>query len=122
MHNAPKLIVSERPVIPGNSTFHVATLGARHYSSTAPRRALQNATARNILTRKARIAYALSLPACHATVRQNLGPIRRSRTTGQAAIEEGFVPTLIEREAEYVADIRTRLKTMRGPLFEEAAE
>jgi hypothetical protein len=51
-----------------------------------------------------------------------LDPFAGSGTTGQAAIEEGFVPTLIEREAEYVADIKERLRRMHGPLFEDAAE
>jgi site-specific DNA-methyltransferase (adenine-specific) len=50
-----------------------------------------------------------------------LDPFAGSGTTGKAALEEGFVPTLIEREAEYVADIKKRLKEMHGPLFEDAA-
>jgi site-specific DNA-methyltransferase (adenine-specific) len=32
-------------------------------------------------------------------------------TIGQAALEEGFRATLIEREAEYQADIRRRIDT-----------
>lgn len=51
-----------------------------------------------------------------------LDPFAGSGTTGQAAIEEGFAPTLIEREAEYVADIKNRLKKIHGPLFEEAKQ
>jgi site-specific DNA-methyltransferase (adenine-specific) len=38
-----------------------------------------------------------------------LDPFAGSGTTGQAALEEGFAPTLIEAEAEYVADIERRL-------------
>lgn len=38
-----------------------------------------------------------------------LDPFAGSGTTGQAALEEGFTPTLIEAEAEYVADIKRRL-------------
>jgi site-specific DNA-methyltransferase (adenine-specific) len=51
-----------------------------------------------------------------------LDPFVGSGTTGQAALQEGFMPTLIEREAEYVADIEKRLKNIHGPLFEDAAE
>lgn len=51
-----------------------------------------------------------------------LDPFAGSGTTGQAAIEEGFVPTLVEREAEYVAEIKNRLNNIHGPLFEDAAE
>lgn len=38
-----------------------------------------------------------------------LDPFAGSGTTGQAAVEEGFDVILIEREAEYVADIERRL-------------
>jgi site-specific DNA-methyltransferase (adenine-specific) len=38
-----------------------------------------------------------------------LDPFAGSGTTGQAAVEEGFDVVLIEREAEYCADIRHRL-------------
>lgn len=38
-----------------------------------------------------------------------LDPFAGTGTTGQAAIEEGFNVTLIEREDEYAADIRRRL-------------
>ncbi len=38
-----------------------------------------------------------------------LDPFAGSGTTGQAAVEEGFRAILVEREAEYVADIRRRL-------------
>lgn len=38
-----------------------------------------------------------------------LDPFAGSGTTGQAAAEEGFGCILIEREAEYIADIRNRL-------------
>lgn len=38
-----------------------------------------------------------------------LDPFAGSGTTGQAAVEEGFRAILIEREAEYIADIRRRL-------------
>lgn len=38
-----------------------------------------------------------------------LDPFAGSGTTGQAAAEEGFDAILIEREAEYVADIHARL-------------
>lgn len=38
-----------------------------------------------------------------------LDPFAGSGTTGQAAVEEGFRAVLIEREAEYIADIRRRL-------------
>jgi site-specific DNA-methyltransferase (adenine-specific) len=38
-----------------------------------------------------------------------LDPFAGSGTTGQAAIDEGFKAILIEREAEYCADIRARL-------------
>ena len=39
-----------------------------------------------------------------------LDPFAGSGTTGAAAILEGFSPILIEREAEYIADIRLRLQ------------
>ena len=38
-----------------------------------------------------------------------LDPFAGSGTTGQAARNEGFASILIEREAEYVEDIRCRL-------------
>jgi len=38
-----------------------------------------------------------------------LDPFAGSGTTGQAAIVEGFNPILIEREAEYIQDIKQRL-------------
>jgi site-specific DNA-methyltransferase (adenine-specific) len=38
-----------------------------------------------------------------------LDPFAGTGTTGQAAIEEGFGVVLIEREAEYQADIRRRM-------------
>lgn len=38
-----------------------------------------------------------------------LDPFAGSGTTGEAALQEGFLPTLIEAEPEYVADIRRRL-------------
>ena len=41
-----------------------------------------------------------------------LDPFAGSGTTGQAAIEEGFNVTLIEREAEYIADIERRLSPL----------
>ena len=46
-----------------------------------------------------------------------LDPFAGSGTTGQAAAEEGFDAVLIEREAEYLADIRRRLGVM--PSVEE---
>jgi site-specific DNA-methyltransferase (adenine-specific) len=39
-----------------------------------------------------------------------LDPFGGSGTTGQAAFEEGFDAILIEREAEYVADIERRME------------
>lgn len=51
-------------------------------------------------------------------------PIAGSGTTAEAALREGFAAVLIEREAEYVADINRRLARMRGddtPLFAGAA-
>ena len=38
-----------------------------------------------------------------------LDPFAGSGTTGQAAVNEGFNAILIEKEAEYCADIRQRL-------------
>jgi DNA modification methylase len=49
-----------------------------------------------------------------------LDPFAGSGTTGMAALAEGFDATLIEREAEYVADIRRRVAHVSGadtPLF-----
>lgn len=40
-----------------------------------------------------------------------LDPFAGSGTTGQAALEQGFSAILIEREGEYFADIRRRLKS-----------
>ena len=48
-----------------------------------------------------------------------LDPFAGSGTTGQAAREEGFRAVLIEREAEYVADIHRRLGT--APVAASAA-
>jgi site-specific DNA-methyltransferase (adenine-specific) len=50
-----------------------------------------------------------------------LDPFAGTGTTGIAAIAESFRATLIEREDEYVADIRTRLEYYagRGPLTEQ---
>lgn len=53
-----------------------------------------------------------------------LDPFAGSGTTGMAAAMEGMRAVLIEREAEYVADINRRLAHMRGadaPLFTEVA-
>lgn len=53
-----------------------------------------------------------------------LDPFAGSGTTGMACMAEGFDCTLIEREAEYVADIRRRIAHVRGedtPLFGKAA-
>jgi hypothetical protein len=50
-----------------------------------------------------------------------LDPFAGSGTTGMACLREGFDAVLIEREAEYVADINRRLKHVKGedaPLFE----
>lgn len=41
-----------------------------------------------------------------------LDPFAGSGTTGQAAVNEGFDATLIEREAEYLADIQNRLQLL----------
>ena len=49
-----------------------------------------------------------------------LDPFAGSGTTGMACLREGFRAVLIEREAEYVADIRRRLAHVSGadmPLF-----
>lgn len=49
-----------------------------------------------------------------------LDPFAGSGTTGMACMREGFKAVLIEREAEYVADIRRRLAHVQGldsPLF-----
>jgi len=49
-----------------------------------------------------------------------LDPFAGSGTTGMACMREGFRSILIEREAEYVADIRARIKHVHGhdaPLF-----
>ena len=43
-----------------------------------------------------------------------LDPFAGSGTTGVAALADGFDAVLIEREAEHVADIRTRLEWYRG--------
>lgn len=47
-----------------------------------------------------------------------LDPFAGSGTTGQAATEEGFDAVLIEREAEYLADIRKRMG-VASPALEE---
>jgi DNA modification methylase len=49
-----------------------------------------------------------------------LDPFAGSGSTGMAAMREGFACTLIEREADYVADIKGRIAHVRGedtPLF-----
>lgn len=49
-----------------------------------------------------------------------LDPFAGSGTTGMACMREGFHSILIEREAEYVADIKRRIAHVRGedaPLF-----
>jgi DNA modification methylase len=54
-----------------------------------------------------------------------LDPFAGSGTTGMACMREGFNAILIEREAEYVADIRRRLAHVKGedtPLFLSAPE
>ena len=43
-----------------------------------------------------------------------LDPFAGSGTTGEAAIEEGFIPFLIEREEEYVQDIQRRMDAMKN--------
>ena len=53
-----------------------------------------------------------------------LDPFAGSGTTGMACMREGFRAVLIEREAEYVADIRRRIAHVKGedaPLFGGAA-
>jgi hypothetical protein len=50
-----------------------------------------------------------------------LDPFAGSGTTGQAAAEEGFAATLIEREVEYQADIRKRLNLMPADIEEALA-
>ncbi len=50
-----------------------------------------------------------------------LDPFAGSGTTGAAAMAEGFASILIEREAEYCADIRRRIAE-GAPLFARAAE
>lgn len=53
-----------------------------------------------------------------------LDPFAGSGTTGMACLREGLCAVLIEREAEYVADIRRRLDHVHGtdtPLFGGAA-
>jgi len=50
-----------------------------------------------------------------------LDPFAGSGTTGQAASEEGFSAVLIEREAEYQADIRKRLNLMPADIEEMLA-
>jgi site-specific DNA-methyltransferase (adenine-specific) len=52
-----------------------------------------------------------------------LDPFAGSGTTGMACMAEGFDCTLIEKEAEYAADIRRRIAHVSGhdaPLFAEA--
>ncbi len=54
-----------------------------------------------------------------------LDPFAGSGTTGMACMAEGFDCILVEREAEYVADIRRRIAHVSGedaPLFRGAAE
>lgn len=54
-----------------------------------------------------------------------LDPFAGSGTTGMACMAEGFDALLIEREAEYVADIRRRIAHVSGqdaPLFARVAE
>jgi len=49
-----------------------------------------------------------------------LDPFAGSGTTGMACLREGFNAILIEREAEYVADIKRRIAHVHGtdaPLF-----
>ena len=53
-----------------------------------------------------------------------LDPFAGSGSTGMACLREGFDAILIEREAEYVSDIRRRVAHVSGqdsPLFEVAA-
>jgi len=54
-----------------------------------------------------------------------LDPFAGSGSTGMACMREGFNAILIEREAEYVADIKRRIAHVSGkdaPLFAGAAE
>lgn len=54
-----------------------------------------------------------------------LDPFAGSGSTGMACMREGFDAILIEREAEYVADIKRRIAHVSGqdaPLFASAAE
>ncbi len=54
-----------------------------------------------------------------------LDPFAGSGTTGMACMREGFHAILIEREAEYVADIKRRLAHVKGedtPLFSSAPD
>jgi site-specific DNA-methyltransferase (adenine-specific) len=54
-----------------------------------------------------------------------LDPFAGSGTTGMACMAEGIDCLLVEREAEYVADIKARIAHVRGgdtPLFAVAAE
>jgi site-specific DNA-methyltransferase (adenine-specific) len=54
-----------------------------------------------------------------------LDPFAGSGTTGMACMAEGFDAILVEREAQYLADIRRRVAHVRGedtPLFGSAAE
>jgi site-specific DNA-methyltransferase (adenine-specific) len=44
-----------------------------------------------------------------------LDPFAGSGTTLQAAVEEGFSAIGMEREAEYVRDIKRRMKKVRAP-------
>jgi hypothetical protein len=46
-----------------------------------------------------------------------LDPFAGSGTTGEAAVLEGFRPVLIEREADYVADIRRRMSGLSADDF-----
>ena len=51
-----------------------------------------------------------------------LDPFAGSGTTGMAALREGFDAILIEKEEEFVADIRRRIDHVEGadtPLFIE---
>jgi DNA modification methylase len=50
-----------------------------------------------------------------------LDPFAGSGTTGAAALAEGRRPILIEREAEYIADIKRRLKALQGQTAQAAA-
>lgn len=50
-----------------------------------------------------------------------LDPFAGTGTTGQAAREEGFAAVLIEREAEYQADIRRRLNLLPAEIEEALA-